>query len=79
MVIIIIIIIITKSQYQAHSPGNKHLYNTPDRDPNDTSQGKGTVNYCRKDLHTRGCRDPRSTSFLYKYNLTKSYLVSFSL
>ena len=65
-----------KRQYQPPSPGNKHLYNTPDGGPNGNSQGKGAVSYCHKDLHTRGCRDPRSISFLRKCSLTKSYLAS---
>ena len=53
--------------------------NTPDGDPIGNSQGIGAINCCRKDLHTKGCRDPRSTSFLCKCNLTKSYLASVSL
>ena len=36
------------------------------------SQGPGVVNCCRKDLHPGSFRDPRSTSFLSKCNLTKS-------
>ena len=59
-------------------PRNKYPYNTPDGGSNSNSQGIGAVNCCCKDLHTRGCRDPRSTS-LCKWNLTKSYLASVSL
>ena len=61
-------------QYQPPSPTNKHPYNTPDRGSNGNNHGIGTVNCYRKDLHTRGCRDPRTTSFLRKCNLTKNYL-----
>ena len=75
----IIIIIIKKMQYQDSYPRNKHPYNTPDKDPNSNSQGIGAVNCRRKDLDITGCRDPRSTSFLFKCNLTKSYLSSVSL
>ena len=68
-----------KRQHQSPFPRNKHPYNTSDRGPNGNSQGIEAVNCCCKDLHTRGCRDSRSTSFLCKYNLTKSYLASVSL
>ena len=74
MMMIITIIIIIIKQCQPPSPTNKHLYNTPDRGSNGNSQEIGTVNCYRKDLHTRGCRDPRTTSFLRKCNLTKNYL-----
>ena len=68
-----------KRQYQSPSPRNKHPYNTPDGGPNSNSQGIGAVNSYRKYLHTRGCRDARSTLFLCKCNFIKSYLVSVSL
>ena len=67
-------IITKKRQYQPPSPRNKRPYNTLDGGPNGNNPGIGVVNYCRKDLHTRVCRDPRPTSFLCKCNLTKSYL-----
>ena len=44
--------------------------NTSDRSPCGNSQGIGSVNCYRKNFHPRGCRDPRSTSFLCKCNLT---------
>ena len=47
-------------------------YNIPDGVPYGNSQGIGAVNCCRKDLHPRGCRYPRFSSFLCKCNLTKS-------
>ena len=50
----------------------KDPYNTPDGGPYGNSQGIGAVNCCRKDLHPRGCRYPRFSSFLCKCNLTKS-------
>ena len=68
-----------KRQYQSPIPRNKHPYNTPDKDPNGNSQGIGAINCCRKDTNTRGCRDPRTTSFLCKCNLNKYYLASVSL
>ena len=46
-------------------------YNIPDGGPYGDSQGIGAVNCCRKDLHPRGCRYPRFSSFLCKCNLTK--------
>ena len=52
----------------------KRQYQPPT--PRDNSQGIGAINCCRKDLHTRGCRDPGTTSFLIKCNLTKDYLAS---
>ena len=68
-----------KRQYQPPYPRNKHPYNTPDRGPNGNSQGIGAINCCRKDLHTRGYRDPRTTSFLYNCKLTKNCLATISL
>ena len=62
--------IIKKGQYQLLFSRKTHPYNTPDRGPHSNSQRIGVANYCRKDLHPRGCRDPRS--FLCKCNLTKS-------
>ena len=50
----------------------KDPYNTPDGGPHGNSQGIGALNCCRKDLHPRGCRYPRFSSFLCKCNLTKS-------
>ena len=79
IIIIIIIIIIIKRQYQPSSLRNRHPYNTPDRGPNGNSLGIGVINCCRRGLHTRGCKDPRTTSFLCKCNLTKNYLTSVSL
>ena len=52
-----------KRQYQPPSPKNRHPYKNPDGGANSNSQGIGAVDCCRKDLHTRGCRDPRSTPF----------------
>ena len=46
-------------------------YNAPDGGPYGNSQGTGAVNCCRKDLHPRGCRHPRFSSFLCKCNLTR--------
>ena len=51
----------------------------PGRRPQQQQSRNRAVNCCRKDLHTRGCSDPRSTSFLCKCNLTKSYLASLKL
>ena len=45
-------------------------YNIPDGGPYGASQGIGAINCCRKDLHHRGCRYPRFSSFLCKCNLT---------
>ena len=47
-------------------------YNTPDGGPHSSSQGIGAINCCWKDLHPRGRRHPRFSSFLCKRNLTKS-------
>ena len=48
--------------------------NTPTSDggPYGNSPRIGAANCCRKDLHPRGCKEPRSTTFLRKCNLTKS-------
>ena len=50
----------------------KDFYNNPDGGPHGNSQGIGAVNSCRKDLHPRDPSYPRFSSFLCKYNLTKS-------
>ena len=49
-------------------PKEKYPYSTSDGGPHSNSQGIGTINCCRKDLHPRVCRDPRSTLF-YKNSL----------
>ena len=66
-------------QYQPPFSRKKQPFNISDKDPHGNSQGIKIVNYCHKDLHPRGCRDPRSTSLLCMCNLTKSYLTSVSL
>ena len=60
-----------KRQYQPPSQTKKHLCITPDGGLHGNSQITGAVNCCRKDLHPRGCRDPRFSSF-FNGNLTKS-------
>ena len=46
-------------------------YNIPDGDPYGDSQGIGAVICRRKDLHPKGRRYPRFSSFLCKCNVTK--------
>ena len=57
-------IIIKSRQYQPPFPRKKHHYNTPNRGPHGKSQRIGAVNFCHKDFHSRGYRDPKSNSIL---------------
>ena len=65
-------IISKKRKYQPPSSRSKCSCKTPDGGPHRNSQGIEAVKFCRKNIHSKGCRDPISSSFLCKYNLTKS-------
>ena len=60
-----------KSALSSLPKKNEDPCNAPDRGPYSNSQGIVAVNCCRKDIHPRGCRYPRFSSFLCKCNLTK--------
>ena len=76
---VIIKIIIIKNAVTISLLKEKHPYKTSGGGPHCNSQGVGATNSCGRDLHPRGCRDPRCSLFLCKCNLTQSTLNSASL